>query len=388
MRISYSALETYAQCPQKYKFQEIERKKAPKSKEAVFGTAVHSALQFMFSKDPLFPSLEEVLAKFRDIVLESKHFPEHEKERFVMAGEKMLTSFHKKNPPWNFQVVDTEGHFEVALVDRIYETTHVLVGKIDRIDKLDDGSYEVIDYKTSRKLPSQDSVDNNLQLTIYQLGVKKRWPHVDAGKIKLSLYFLRAAEKFSTKRDAKSLKKAEEEVLSRIHDIEKATDEGNFPPVPSPLCDWCGYKPMCPAWRHLYKKEETPLENIEIDKTIGEFLSLKEEIDERKRRLAALTALVNDYMEAEDVSRLFAGGGSILRSLQERAGWDPDKVKELLEGDPIYQTLLTVDPKKLTAILKDLPYETQEKLKNQARVIKKFTALKVSKKKASPSEKV
>ena len=65
MRTSYSALETFRQCPQKYKFQEIDKIKTPKSKEAVFGTLVHSGLRHLFSRDPLYPSLDEVIEHFR-----------------------------------------------------------------------------------------------------------------------------------------------------------------------------------------------------------------------------------------------------------------------------------------------------------------------------------
>ena len=70
MRISYSALNTFKQCPKKYHYQEIEKRKAPKSKEALFGTAVHETLRYMFSRDPLFPTLEEVFARFRALLAE------------------------------------------------------------------------------------------------------------------------------------------------------------------------------------------------------------------------------------------------------------------------------------------------------------------------------
>ncbi|TSA57417.1 PD-(D/E)XK nuclease family protein, partial [bacterium] len=38
MRISYSSLENFKQCPLKYKFSQIDKIKEPKSKEAIFGT--------------------------------------------------------------------------------------------------------------------------------------------------------------------------------------------------------------------------------------------------------------------------------------------------------------------------------------------------------------
>ena len=30
--------------------------------------------------------------------------------------------------------------------------------------------------------------------------------------------------------------------------IERALDRGQFPARPGPLCNWCSYKELCPAW--------------------------------------------------------------------------------------------------------------------------------------------
>jgi putative RecB family exonuclease len=377
MRISYSSLETFRQCPQKYKFQEIDKRKAPKSKEALFGTAVHGALQKMFSRDPLFPTLDEVLEHFGDTFDAKNTIVAGDKKRFADIGKKMLRRFYEKNPPWNFDVVDLESRFEVVLVDKHYEKTHVLVGKIDRIDKISDGAYEIIDYKTNRRLPSQDDVDKNTQLAVYHLGLKKRWPHLNTENVKLSLYFLRAQEKLSTTKSEEALSHAEAKIISDIHDIEAHIDQDSFPPKPSALCDWCGYKSICPAWKHLYQEMPKP----EIDLAVKEFLELKLEIDERKKRLAILSSAIHEHMNSEGADRLFGTEGSVSRSKQERSTWDPDKVFEIIGTDPVWAQLVSLDPKKLNARLASLPYSTQQKLKDDARLIKTFVALKTSKKK-------
>ena len=72
MRTSYSAIQTYLQCPQRYEFQDIKKIRVPKSREALFGTLIHSTLRFMFKQDPLFPTLDEVVGYFRE------HWPTHE----------------------------------------------------------------------------------------------------------------------------------------------------------------------------------------------------------------------------------------------------------------------------------------------------------------------
>src|SRR3989338_5960994 len=201
MRTSYSALETYKLCPQKYKFQEIDRVPAKKSKAALFGTHLHSTLKFMFSRDPLFPTLDEVLNYFREQwpPPEKIEVTPEEKSLYFAAGEEMLKKFYANNAPWNFNVVDLESRFEVLIEDPRRREAHVLAGRIDRIDKTEDG-YEVIDYKTSRRMPSQTDVDRDLQMSLYSLGLQRRWPHVKPGESTLSLYFLKHGEKLSTKR--------------------------------------------------------------------------------------------------------------------------------------------------------------------------------------------
>src|SRR3989344_3434542 len=177
MRTSYSALETFRQCPQKYKFQEIDKIKTPKSKEAVFGTLIHASLKFLFSRDPLYPSLDEVIANFRDSwrASEIANMTEEERSLYLAQGENILKRFYTKNQPWNFNVVDLESRFELVIEDPKTDTMHILSGIMDRIDKLADDSYEIMDYKTSRKMKSQEGADNDFQLSLYHLGLLKRW---------------------------------------------------------------------------------------------------------------------------------------------------------------------------------------------------------------------
>jgi len=66
MRISYSSLENFKQCPLKYKLSNIDKIKEPKSKEAIFGTYIHKILKWFYQKDPSFPTLDALLKYYRD----------------------------------------------------------------------------------------------------------------------------------------------------------------------------------------------------------------------------------------------------------------------------------------------------------------------------------
>jgi len=238
MRTSYSSLQTYKQCPQKYKFQEIDRIRSKKSKEAVFGTIVHSALKFMFEQTPLFPTVDEVLEYYRNSFTDaakSSFADENIFRAYYDEGLRMLKNFYSKNAPWNYAILDLESRFEVPIIDEKRGETHILSGKIDRIDKIADGSYEIIDYKTSKRLPSQDTVDHDLQLSIYGLGVGKKWPHIRPDAVKVSLYFLKHGEKITSARSEDALKATRDDVLKTISQIqEKLEQRAVFEPTPSP----------------------------------------------------------------------------------------------------------------------------------------------------------
>lgn len=388
MRISYSSIDTYNQCPQKYKFQEIDRIRVPKSKEAIFGTVVHDSLKFMFQKDPLFPTLDEVIDYFRSKWPEESFNSSAESSIFFEEGVKMLKNFYKKNSPWNFSIIDLESHFEVP-IEASTGAVHILAGKIDRIDKLNDGEYEIIDYKTGKRMPSQDNLNNNLQLSLYSLGLQKRWPHLKSDGIKLSLYFLKHGEKLSTASNEKTTDKAKSHVLKTISDIEEKLRKNSvFEPMPGPLCDWCGYKPMCPAWRHLYQKpkDESQKTKDKIDAAIKEYFEIKITNQKNDERLAELQGQIKDFMEKEGVTRVFGDDGYISKKIQQRYEYDWEKIKTILVPLGKWEEVLKVDETKLKRVLSVIPENIREEINSLRQVKKEFAVLTASMKKMLKDE--
>ena len=384
MRTSYSALETYKLCPQKYKFQEIDRIRAKKSKAAVFGTHIHNTLRYMFSQDPLFPTLDQVLDHFRANWPSSETFEvsAEEKRLYQESGERMVRNFYTKNAPWNFSVVDLESHFEVLIEDPRRRETHVLAGRIDRIDKVGDG-FEVIDYKTSRTLPSQAKVDSDLQMSIYALGLVRRWPHVAPESITLSLYFLKHGEKLSTKRTADANARTEEDVLRTISEIQERQETGKrFDPVPGPHCGFCPYKPLCPAWRHLYRKTDASAPGeADIQNAVREYFDIVKSERQATKRLGELKTLIRSYMEREGLDRVFGDEGFLSRSVQQRFSYDFEKVRAILEPLGKWEEILRADDQKLKVVAKTLPPKTQIELEAARVLTKEYTVIAASMKK-------
>lgn len=389
MRISFSALESFQQCPQKYKFSNIDRIRVPKSPEQVFGSAVHNALKYFHGSSPTLPTIEELVNYFKivwprtDIV--QWRTPEEEKA-WLSQGVDILEKYYAQNAPREFSVVDLETRFEAPLTDKSGEN-HTLAGIIDRIDKLEDGSWEIIDYKTTKRMPAQRDVDSSLQLSIYLMGVTARWPNLKIPQVKLSLYFLKHGEKLTAAMDENRLESTRRKVLELLAGIQARMEKNDFPAIPSALCDWCGYQSRCPMWKHKFNKSEIPKTEINIEETVREFFELKNQADQAAGRLAELKDAINAYCDQTGLERVFNNDGSyVTRTLQQRFSYDMERLKEILAAQGLWESVLTIDSAKLTKITKSLPYSVQEEIKKSKIPEKEFKVLKAVSKKNPPEE--
>jgi len=374
MRISYSALDTYQSCPLKYKFQEIDRIKVPKSKEAVFGSTIHDTMKFIHKPGILSPTLDQAMEHFGNSWNPAVFDSEDEERAAFSQGIKMIQEYYQKNNPANFNIIDLETRFQIEIGEN--ENKHIISGIIDRIDKTEDG-YEIIDYKTTKKMPSQEKVDSDLQLSVYLSAFLSRYPKEaeNLGKVKVSLYYLKHGVKLSSTRTTEQLEKSRQLFLDTI----KIIESGKFEPVVSPLCDWCGYLNRCPMWKHKFK-ELRKIDTEEVEKAIGEYIELKSAISITKDRLAKLQEDIVQYMEQEGVDRVFGEEGIIAKSLRKTYKYDEKRLKAILEPLDKWEAVLKVDGIALRNILGVLSLQSRQEVE-KAKIVDKETKSLIVKKK-------
>src|SRR6202007_2405618 len=75
---------------------------------------------------------------------------------------------------------------------------HLLRGRVDRVDRLPDGGYELIDYKTGRPKTAAQLRDD-VQLSLYAVGARESW-QLDASR--QAYYYLLDDEKVAVPDDA------------------------------------------------------------------------------------------------------------------------------------------------------------------------------------------
>jgi putative RecB family exonuclease len=305
---SHSRLETFEQCPLKYKFQYIDRIEKPgfESVEAFVGKRVHEVLKKLYD-DLLFgktDSLDELLEHYKTH-WEAEWGPEvaiiapgRTQKDYFEYGVLGIQNFYSRNKPFRqSHTLATEERIEISL-DK--NGRYKAQGFVDRIARREDGTYEIHDYKTSRSLPAQREVDNSRQLALYELGLRERWQDVE--RVELIWHFVRHGVALRSRRNEAQLVQLRETTVQLIERIEA---EKEFEPRKSPLCDWCEYKPDCPLWKHVVSVEALPRRKFEAEdgvKLCDEYVRTKHEIEALQHRLEELKEQVVTFAKQRAVA--------------------------------------------------------------------------------------
>jgi CRISPR/Cas system-associated exonuclease Cas4 (RecB family) len=237
--LSASRINTFLQCPQKYKFIYIERRPTKAWAHFAAGNLAHKALE-IFHDEIKKGSIEGFQ------VLMKKGFIEARKSHEANAGEENVAKIK--------QILQNYIHWYAGLEEKpkvlaLEKSFNFRIGRygcrgfIDRIDEIDANSIKISDYKTTS---DEKYLKDPLQLGIYHLAMANndfRGKKIITAYILLKHNFKEITHEFS-----------EKEVLEfqkRIIEIGDAIEkEVEFKAKPGPLCQkWCEFRPICSAMK-------------------------------------------------------------------------------------------------------------------------------------------
>jgi DNA helicase-2/ATP-dependent DNA helicase PcrA len=230
--LSASDIDTYRTCPLKYKFARVFRIPSEPTLNQRFGILVHQVLERYHQSGGR--TLDELLGLL-EAGWRRGGFGGSDQERQLHAkADGALRRYHERfrtdpcEPLW----------FEKAFTFRM--GAHTLRGRVDRVDRLPDGDYELIDYKTGRPRTAAQ-LREDVQLSLYAVGAREAWGLESSRQA--YLYVLD---------DVKVPLPVEEVdrdwITETVFEVAEGILAQGFEPTPSyAACSVCDYRIACPA---------------------------------------------------------------------------------------------------------------------------------------------
>lgn len=252
---SHSRLSTFEQCRLKYKYRYVDRiKREEDSIEAFLGSRFHDVMEKVYAERVFWkPGVEDLKNYFNE--LWKKNWGDHvfvvRNDRtpgdYQQIGLKAIEDYHKRHAPFQEgRVLGIERRVAAEL-----DGGHSVFGFIDRLMEVEDGHYEIHDYKTSGSLPEQSYFDADRQLALYEIAVRKMWPN-EVKSVDLVWHYVVFDREMRSKRTPEQLEELKKSTIALIGEIERT---GEFPPFETNLCRWCDYQDICPLFAHKFKTE-------------------------------------------------------------------------------------------------------------------------------------
>ncbi|HXE45335.1 MAG TPA: ATP-dependent DNA helicase [Conexibacter sp.] len=230
--LSASDIDTYRTCPLKYKFARVFRIPQEPTLNQRFGILVHQVLERFHAGDE--PRTVEAMMGLLDAGWRRGGFGGSEQE-IQLRGKATdsLTRYCERFAAEEAQPTYFERSFSFQM------GRHVLRGRVDRVDRLPEGGWELIDYKTGPpKSPAQ--LEQDVQLSLYAVAACEAWELEGA---RGAYYYVLDDAKVPV--PAAAGRDWIEEVATEVAD--GILSQG-FEPTPSyTACAMCDYRLVCPA---------------------------------------------------------------------------------------------------------------------------------------------
>jgi DNA helicase-2/ATP-dependent DNA helicase PcrA len=245
LALSASDIDLYRTCPLKYKFSRVFAIPQEPTINQRFGILIHQVLERFHAEElrgssamgegaPRPGSLDRLLALFEAGWRRAGFGASDDELQYRDRAVAALTRYHQRHTGSDASPVWLERGFSFQI------GPHQLRGRVDRVDRLPDGGYELIDYKTGDPKGVSELAEN-VQLALYRIGASQAW-EIDA---RLGSYwYVLEDERVPVPAAPDDAERVERTVLEVAGGIEGQ----DFEPRPSyEICSWCDYRLICPA---------------------------------------------------------------------------------------------------------------------------------------------
>jgi DNA helicase-2/ATP-dependent DNA helicase PcrA len=233
LSLSASDLDLYLTCPLKYKFRRVFGIPQEPTINQRFGILIHNVLE-RFHKDGGAGGLERLMDLFESGWRRTGFGTSDDELQFRDRAREAMRLYWEREAEAEGEPLWLERKFDIKI------GPHRVRGRVDRVDRLPDGSHELIDYKTGER-KSEAALENDLQLALYRVAAREDW---DLEASACSYYYVLDADKVAAPIGPDDAERVERTVL----EVGEGVLGQDFEPRPAPTtCSWCDYRLICPA---------------------------------------------------------------------------------------------------------------------------------------------
>lgn len=231
--LSASSMKTLISCPARWFAENIHRAANFQGTAAALGTTLHAALEkfilgHKIRKDT--PWREEVLLEMFVDAYKENFSTDMSSPEFRDGKQILINWFHRQSTFESMMTgevlsVETKRNFPIKVM---YQGTRIEIPFnyiFDRLDKIGDGEYRVVDYKSAKYALNVEDLKDNIQARAYAVAVATQFP--DAKRIWVVFDFLRheSIGVVFTREDNIATYRMIQAEAQRIIDFDEATDK-------------------------------------------------------------------------------------------------------------------------------------------------------------------
>jgi DNA helicase II / ATP-dependent DNA helicase PcrA len=242
--LSASDIEIYRICPLRYKYARVYSIPREQTLQQRFGILVHQVLERFHSHVAGYEAtngdngrkvgVDTLLALFENGWRRSGLGDSNEERQLYAKAVDALSRYHERFRTEEAAPVWVERSFSFRIGE------HLVRGRVDRVDRHSDGSFELIDYKTG-KARTKAQLKDDIQLSLYQIGAKRSWK-LEASK--QSYYYVLDDEKVPLVPSDEDVARVEKTAV----EVAEGIRAQSFEPTPSyAACGSCDFQLICPA---------------------------------------------------------------------------------------------------------------------------------------------
>jgi putative RecB family exonuclease len=252
--LSASSVGEYVECGLLYKLGRIDRIPMEFKADALeFGTVIHLVLGEYYeakmigdrmSLKDIHQSFEEHWHRVAENRTDIKYANGKDFGTLLMEGKDLLTAWYMKLPKDNFKVLGIEETFSFYIPG----IEIPIIGAMDLIEEDEVGTLIITDFKTSGKAYSASEIDQNQQMTTYQLGAKSKGYGDREILLRLDCLIKTQRPKFEQYYTVRT-EIDEIRLVRKIKQVWDGISKGVFVPNDTSWkCKNCSYRTACDQW--------------------------------------------------------------------------------------------------------------------------------------------